>query len=916
VALSAGARLGPYEVIAQIGKGGMGEVYRARDTKLGRHVAIKVLPDTFAHDPERLARFEREARTLASLNHPNIAAIYGLEEAEDVRALVLELVDGETLADRLRRGPIPLTEALTIAQQIAAALETAHEQSIIHRDLKPANIKVTPAGSVKVLDFGLAKAMSGGTSNVDPADAPTASIAGTRDGVILGTAAYMSPEQARGQAVDKRTDVWAFGCVLYEMLTGRFAFPGGTFSDTIVSILERDADWTVLPATTPATVRQLLVRCLDKNYRDRMRDIGDARIELREALTHAAPARFPRVLARRVPWRWIWGGVAVAGAVLLASRLLGVRPAAPPVVPVRLNLTFEDLTGEGATPVPSPDGKNFVFQAFDASGRRFLWLRPLASDSARPLPGTEEAEQPFWFPDGQWIGFFAQAKLRRISVTGGTPQNIADVPNTPGGFSNGAAANERGDIIFSAANRGPLFHVRQPDGMVRQLTRLDSSRAENSHRYPTFLPDGRRFLFVARSGRRESNALYLGTLDSADMQRIMVVHSNVAYVAAGAGGPGTIVYARDGTLVQQRFDGDNLVGEPIEIVQRVEYAAPSLLARFAASSDGSVLIFRPAGLGRTQLRWFDRKGNPLATLGPPSEYSQPRLSPDGGRVLVSRPDAEAGNRDVWYVETSRGVAARLTTHAANDWWPVWSPDGASILFASDRDGGPFMVTYQKSSMEPGSAESKMLEVQAATGPEAVPADWSSDRRWVALTTGAGGPLMDVWVAPADGDRKPFRLLASPFLENSPRFSPDTRWIAYTSNESGQYEVYARPFDGTPADLGGKIRISTSGGDFAVWRRDGRELFFIGSDLKLYAVRTSDFGRSGTAPRLQTLFTPCQETVLAGLPMRSTPWEHPYDVSPDGQRFLINCLSLSPGRFDVMLNWTRLSQGLGLTRDRE
>ena len=880
----------------------MGEVYRAHDSKLGRDVAIKVLPPLLASDPDRRARFEREARTLASFNHPHIGAIYGLEDADDVHALVLELIEGETLAERLTRGPLPIVEALTIAEQVADALEAAHERGVVHRDLKPANIKITPAGAAKVLDFGLAKAASVEPST-DLAHLSTVSIGGTREGVILGTATYMSPEQARGQPVDRRTDIWAFGCVLFEALTGRVAFPGATFSDTMVSILERAPDWTALPAATPVNVRRLLARCLEKDQKDRLRDIGDARIEVREALSQTVQLAQQR--ARKIPWAWIGGGVAIAGAAVLVTRLPLVRVPGPAGVQVRLNLAFEGLTGEGGTPVPSPDGKNFVFQAFDSVGRRSLWLRPLNSESARPLPGTEEAEQPFWFPDGRSVGFFAQEKLRRIGLAGGPPQDIASMPTSAGGFANSATANQQGDIIFSAGNRTPLFRARITGDAITQLTRLDGARAENSHRFPVFLPDGRRFLFVARSSRRENNALYLGSLDSSEIRRLMPVHSNVAYIPPRAGRPGTLLYVRDRILLEQRFDGDKVVGEPNDIVANVEYRAPSLTARFAASSDGSVLIFRPARAGRTHLRWFDRTGNALATLGTPGEYVQPRISPDGGRVLLSRPDAVGGNRDVWYVETSRGVATRLTTHAANDWWPVWSPDGRSILFASDREGGSLLTAYEKSSMEPGYDERKLLAVQTSTGSEAIPEDWSSDRRWIAFTTGSGSSgVSDIWILPTAGDRKAFKFLGSPFGENTPRFSPDSRWISYTSNESGQHDVYVRRFDGKPADAGGSIRVSTAGGDFAVWRRDGRELFFLGSDLKLYFVQTSNFGRSGASPQPQALFTTCRDTLVAGLPTRATPWEHPYDVSRDGQQFLINCLTLSPGRFDVMLNWTR------------
>ena len=896
--LPAGVRLGPYEIHSLLGAGGMGEVYRARDTRLGRDVAIKIPRRMFTSDPDRLARFEREARLLAALNHPNIAAIHGIEERDGVEALVLELVEGDTLAQRLQRAPVPVSEALNVARQIVDALDAAHEKGIVHRDLKPANIKITPEGVVKVLDFGIAKVAAG--EDLRP-DSSTATLDGTREGVILGTVTYMSPEQASGLAVDKRTDIWAFGCVLYEMLTGRVAFLGATMSDTIVAILERNPDWTALPATTPATVRRLLARCLDKDPKARLRDVGDAQIELREALAQSGPESQQThssavAAAGKIPRRWMWGSVAVAGVALLSAAVLVLRPATQSDGKVRLSLAFEGLTGEGGTPVPSPDGKTFVFQAFAASGRRSLWLRPLDSELARPLSGTEDAEQPFWFPDGRWIGFYAQAKLKRVSPSGGSAQTIADVGRM--GFANLAAANDKGDIVFSG-NRSPLFRVRQSDGTVQQLTRLDSSRAENSHRFPAFLPDGRHFLFLARSGRPENNALYLGSLDSPETRRVMTVHSNVSYVPAHNRGSASLLYVKDGALVEQRFDGDKVIGEPNEIVENVEYIAPSQLARFAVSSDGTVLILHPSAPGRSQLQWFDRKGNALAALGPPGDYMQPRISPDGSRVLFSRPDAQTVTRDVWYMEASRGVAARLTTHQANDWWPVWSPDGRSIVFGSDRGGGPDLETYLKRSTEPGSGETRLFDFH---GVNAVPQDWSHDGNWIAFQAGGAPTGPDVWIVPTSGQRTPFAFLATPFYESNARFSQDDHWMAYTSNESGRYEVYVRPFAGAAAGPSGKMQVSSTGGDFVVWSR--KELFFIGSDLKLYSVQMSDFGRSGATPQPVALFTPCQATVLAGLPMRATPFNHPYDVSSDGQQFLINCSTSNPGRFDVLLNWAR------------
>ena len=910
IQLLVGRTLGPYHVRALIGAGGMGVVYRAHDTRLGRDVALKVLPQEFFKDPERLSRSEREGRVLASLNHPHIAGIHDLIESQAIRCLVLEFVEGETLSQRLRRSEIPLSQALNICHQIAEALQAAHEQGIVHRDLKPGNVMITRDGSVKVVDFGIAKMFAAGTSSTPIAQVSpdTPGLNTTQTGSIVGTAAYMSPEQARGLAVDKRTDIWAFGCVLYEVLTGRAPFSAPTFSDTIAAILERDPDWTALPTTTSPRVRQLLVRCLEKRQEERLRDMGDARFELRKALEEIAPEKQPtRAASGRstVEWprRWMWGSVAAVISALLVAGALVVRRPGSAKDQIRLSLAFEGLTSDGATPVPSPDGKTFVFEAVDASGMRSLWLRPLDADTARAIPGTDDGEQPFWFPDGRSVGFYAQGKFRRVNLATGDVQAIGEVKGFAAGFASGAVANALGDVIFSAGNRSPLFRVRASDGATLQLTTLDSSRAENSHRFPVFLPDGRHFLFIARSSRSENNALVLGSLDTADIHRLMPVHSNVSYVAARDRRGGRLLYVRDRTLVEQPFDGTSISGEPIAIADNVEYVAPSLLARFGVSANGTVLILRRGGVGRTRLQWFDRKGNSLALLGSPGDYSQPRISPDGSRVLFSQPDPQTGNRDVWCIETSRGAATRVTTHHANDWWPVWSPDGLSILFGTDREGGPLMATYRKTGLEPGSHESKLFDFHGPHGSQAIPQDWSLDGHWIAFQSGAGSSAdADLWILPMAGESRPFAFVSTPFAEQSARFSPDGRWIAYVSNESGRYEVYVRPFLGAPSTPGTTIPISTTGGDFVVWPRDGRELFFIGSDLKLYSVSTTDLRAGKPASQPKPLFTPCPGTSLAGLPMQGSFWDHPYDVSPDGHQFLINCSASNRSRYDVVLNW--------------
>lgn len=883
-----GTRLGPYEILTPLGEGGMGEVYRARDTRLGRIVAIKLMRQEVARQSDFRQRFEREARLTSALNHPHICSLYDVGTQDGLAYLVMEYVEGETLERRLRKGRLPMELVLRFGAQIAGALAAAHAREIIHRDLKPGNLMITKAG-VKVLDFGLAKL-------THPSGAAATSVStATASQQVVGTVPYMAPEQLEGKACDARTDIFALGLVLYEMATGKRAFSAPSRAALVAEILRCD------PAPMGAVLEKFshtVERCLARDPEDRWQSAKDVKLELEWTASSAASSERA---VRKTSARRIWGLATVAGiGLLLAGILVWPRPPRSEL-PVRLSLTFEGLIAEGAhTPLPSPDGQNFTFLAFDASGRRSLWIRPLNSQTARQIPGTEDAEQPFWSADGRSIGFHAQGRLKKVSISGGGPQTITEIADIARGLPNIAAWNGKGDIIWVLDNRSPLYRIRESSGVIEQLTSLDSSRAENSHRYPIFLPNGRDFLFVARSGQRENNALYLGSLDSGETRRLMRVQSNVSYLPLRNGRSGTLLYVRDGDLVAHGFDGQNLTGEPATVVEKVDYTAPSVYAAFAVSSDGSVLIFRPAGAGRTQFRWFDRTGNELGALGPPGDYTQPRISSDGSRVLFSRPDQENGNRDVWYLETSRGTAARLTTHPANDWWPVWAPDGSGIAFASDRERGRTHLPYRKNSFDPGSGETPFF-----SGPEAYISDWSRDGRWTALIRGDGG-VGDIWVASESAGRRPSAYLVTPFVETLPRFSPDSKWIAYVSNESGRHEVYVRTFSGGPAATGEKIRISSNGADYPAWEPGGKELFFIGGDLKLYSVRTANFRLAAALPPA-ALFTPCKSTALAGLPMRETPWSHPYDVSPDGERFLINCSVLAPGRFDVMLNWAAVDR---------
>jgi serine/threonine protein kinase len=879
-----GREMGAYQVLSLLGVGGMGEVYEARDRKLGRKVAIKVLPEEFVHHPERLSRFQREARMLAALNHPNIATIYGLDQSGSVNYLVMELVPGQTLAERIGKGALPVEEALKFACEIAEALEAAHEKGVIHRDLKPANVKVTPEGRVKVLDFGLAKAFaSDGTA--DLSQAPTVTVMPTEEGRILGTPAYMSPEQARGLPVDKRTDIWAFGCVLYEMLTGLTPFTGQTLSDILASVLKHEPDWSALPGSTPPKIRDLLRRCLQKDEQRRLRDISDARIEIEDGLTVPAPADVPTGGHKmRERLAWAVAALTVVGFVGLAI-VVRLRPTAADHM-IRFDLVNAGSPKVIELPRPSPDGSAIVYPGIDSTGEHMLWLRSLDSEQAKPLPGTEAALAPFWSPDGRWIGFYAHGKVKKVSRDGASVQTIAAV----GDFFSGAwSAN--GEILLTLGNRTPIYRVPDSGGTPQQFTTLDQSRTENSHRWITFLPDGRHFFFLARCYNRENNSLYEGSVDNGEVRRVAHMDSNVAYLPPRDDHGAMLLFAGDGKLFEQAFDGSSLQGEPAAIAD-VQYDAIGIHGYFALSGDGRTLVMRSAFTMGTRLTWFDRKGTVVGTLGPPGIYQQPLISPDGGSVIFNRPDDNGGNRDIWSFDVNRGIASRLTLNPANEWNEVWSPDGRRIIFASDRSGNPLGNMFEKTSMEPGADETAVSGLPDFANPE----DWSADGRWIAFTS--GGVHGKIWITPAFGEKKPFRFLDTPFEERGPRFSPDGKWIAYTSNESGRSEVYVRPFSGEPAGAQGKLQISERGGYFGSWSRKGHELFFIGADSKLYATDMGNLNRTGAVPSPHALFEVCPGNT----PTDQATQGQEFDVAGDGQKFLFVCGDQAQEHYSVLVNW--------------
>jgi eukaryotic-like serine/threonine-protein kinase len=826
--LTSNTRLGTYEIVAPLGAGGMGEVYRARDTRLGREVALKFLPADFASDPERHARFEREAKLLASLNHPHIAALYGLEHMDGQHALVMELAEGEGLDERIARGPVPVEDAIPLASQIADALEAAHEKGIVHRDLKPANVKVRPDGTVKVLDFGLAKAWEEPGANSDAALSPTITGHHTRAGVILGTAAYMSPEQARGKPVDKRADIWAFGCVVYEMLTGSRTFGGDTMTDVIAGVVTREPDWKALPPEVTPRTRQALERCLEKDPKRRFRDIGDARFELEEGM-RSSGAELPRTLqapaavalpARRAVLPWIGAALAMALAVGFAvayARAASVHPRSVRsyiLPPDKNHFAFGGATG-GA--VVSPDGTRIVFAATDDSGRRLLWLRPLDSLTAQPLEGTEGASYPFWSPDSRFLGFFVPGKLKKIDILGGPPQTICDASSGRGG-----SWSQEGVIVFAADVYGGLRRVSSAGGASATVTELDRSRGQTSQRWPAFLPDGRRFMFWAgnpTASSQETKGIYVASLDEKGQRFLLQTDSDALYAP-----PGYLLYLREQSLMAHPFDAGSLKfrGEAFPVAEDVASPESYRLGRFSVSQDRS-LAYLTGQNDRSQIITLNAAGQQVGPVGEPAIIGGIRLSPNGQTLAEILQEPQTKNVDVWLVDLARGVKTRFTFDPAADFDPVWSPDGSRVAWASNNKG--HFDLYTKSATGAGEAE-----VLFASDADKYVTDWSHDGRFVVFTEldPKGNNGADIWVQPLFGDRKPYPFLATLFNEGNAVFSPDGRWLAYQSNESGKTEIYITPFP----QAGGKWQVSQGGGLTPSWRADGQELYFATPDGRL------------------------------------------------------------------------------------
>jgi Tol biopolymer transport system component len=849
--LAPGTQLGTFQIETLLGAGGMGEVYRARDTRLGRAVALKVLPDVLAHDADRRSRFELEARSLAALNHPHIGAIYGVEESHDIVALVLELVEGSTLAERLAAGPLPIHEIVSTARQIAEALEAAHDRGIVHRDLKPANIKITPEGTVKVLDFGLAKAVGAAAPTVAP-EGPTVAPQDTKLGVIVGTAGYMSPEQTRGQQVDKRTDIWAFGCVVFEMLAHQPPFRGGTVTDTLAAVIERDPDWRLLPSSTPQHLTRLMKRCLTKDPRLRLRDIGEARIALTpgvETERTELPARSPRRVAAVAA-----AALTVVVATWLAAAVYFRSPPAAPGSPVRFLMSppnggFFIRSPSRTFFALSPDGSRLAFVA--ATDRTGIWLRAMGEIDPQPVPGTEGALSVFWSPDSRSIAFFADAKLKRVDLAGGGVVTICDAPTAI--LAHGTWGTD-GDILFGTTQGLAIMRVAAAGGSPSELLTPNRENGDVRVHWPTFLPDGRRFLYTAR---REDGGgeLRLGAIDGAS-RPLMPIASNTQWVD-----PNVLVFVREGVLMGQHLDVDTarIIGEPFLIANEVDYLLTTSRAMFSASRSGTIAYH--VGGDLSQLVWADQNGNELETIGSPADYEfqSARLSPDGKALLTARRQPGLGTFDIWRLDLARKTEERLTTNRGSENTPIFSDDDRIIVYAADRPGSipnvfrKDLVTGVEEALIPSNLQQLVMDV--------IPGE-----RAILYLQRSKAQTFDLFRLPLTAGGTPTPVFESRLDKNEARVSPDGRAVAFVGSEGMRSDLYVAPLPVTSTP----VLVATGTGP-PRWSADSRRLYYRGDEDRVMtvAVETTPSLSVGSPEVLFLLKRP------ASL----------YDVSRDG-RFLL------------------------------
>jgi eukaryotic-like serine/threonine-protein kinase len=881
MALEPGWKLGPYEVVTLLGRGGMGEVYQARDLKLRRDVAIKVLPANFAKDGDRLARLHREAQMLAVLNHPHIAHIHGLEDSSGTPALVLELVEGPTLADRLSHERLSVRESLDIARQIAEAVEAAHEKNVIHRDLKPANVKFTTDGTVKVLDFGLAKAIEGPEG---PVDVSLMTTAGTEAGLVLGTAAYMSPEQARGRTVDRRADVWGFGCVLFEMLAGRRAFAGETMSDTLASVLTRDPDWQALSAETPANVTRLLRRCLEKDLKRRLRDIGDARLELEDLTAPPSPIAPLPTTAPKVSRRTViaaLGGAAVGaaatGAVIIVRRADGLPGD---VMRLPIPLAEGDVIAAGFLNrvALSADGRRIACNVNRRGTAQAAGPRPgapvntLLVRSLRELmwkPAADFGGGPFFSSDGEWLGIIqvvGNQRLTKVALSGGAPITVSTFTDSQPG---GATWADDGNIYYVSSTPGGVVRVADTGGEPTEFCAIDFEKGERTHRTPHALPGGRGVLFAVGMSESESYDDAAIAVVSKTGERRMLVEGGCypRYCPSGH-----IVYARNGSLLAVPFDIDRLrvTGQPFTVVEGVMMSRNTGLANYDIAANGD-LLYTPgkADGGARTLHWVDRSGRATPLPLPARSYLHPRISPDGRKLAF---EIEGSTHDVFVYDFASDVLTNITLDGISH-WPIWSPDGQRIGYRSG-PMGKFQL-FEVAADRSAPAQRLPVDVRSATAESYHP-----NGRAMAFTDTTYGQTVKVAVMSLEGDPKPQVLDELAFAQGSPKFSPDGRWLAYCTNESGRPEVYVKAYPGP----GAKVQISNQGGIDPVWRRDGRELFYRSGD-RMMAVTVSPgdvFSSTRPVELWRGPYSPGMSTSCGAPGLTSSN----YDVTPDGQRFLM------------------------------